>query len=478
MFQLSPYSSGAAPASLAQDEATEKLCQRLHLRLKQQDLRHAEQRLSLFIDRNPLAVIHWSPGFEVVDWNPAAEKIFGYRREEMLGQHAAVLVADGCRAQVNQVLESLLQQRGGICNVNENVTREGKIILCQWYNIPLVTREGYVVGVTSMVEDISDRRRAELALQQAKQDLEMRVAERTATLEELVRQLREQALVAESTLKDLQQAQAQLVQSEKMTSLGQLVAGIAHEINNPTSFIYGNIKHAYEYSQALFDVIAAYQSEYPQPALTVQTLIESVDLDFLQQDFYKLLNSIAVGAERIQTIVQSLRTFARTDEAEVKPVDLNEGIDSTLLLLQHRLNLQQHRPAIQVIKYYGQLPKLECYAGQMNQVFMNLLSNAIDALEARNDLRKDALKIHIRTELTQKNAIKIQIADNGAGIAADLQSRIFDPFFTTKPIGAGTGMGLSTSYQIITERHNGTLHCTSTVNQGSVFIIEIPVTGA
>ena len=276
-------------------------------------------------------------------------------------------------------------------------------------------------------------------------------------------------------LKDLKKTQTQLIQSEKMSSLGQLVAGVAHEINNPVNFIYGNLEHTDDYTQQLLLLIKLYQNHYPNPEPEIKNANEEADIEYLIEDLPKMLTSMKMGAKRIREIVLSLRIFSRLDEAEFKTVNLDEGIDSTLLILQHRIKLQNNRPEIKVIKEYGEIPQIQCFAGQMNQVFMNLLANAIDALEDafEKELCPNPL-IRISCEQVNDNAI-IRIADNGTGIPEEIQSRLFDPFFTTKPVGRGTGMGLSISYQIITEKHGGSLQCISSPGQGAEFIIAIPI---
>jgi two-component system NtrC family sensor kinase len=284
----------------------------------------------------------------------------------------------------------------------------------------------------------------------------------------------------EKALQELKATQSQLIQSEKMSSLGQLVAGVAHEINNPVNFIHGNLQHTNRYSQDLLELLELYQMQYPNSLPVIQDKIEEIDLEFLQEDFPKLLASMKVGAERIREIVKSLRAFSRLDEAEVKDVDIHEGIDSTLMILQNRLKARPKHPAIQVVKHYGDLPKVECYAGQLNQVFMNILSNAIDALDERDENRSlDEITAHpsvitICTEPVGVDRVAIRIADNGAGMSEKTQQRLFDPFFTTKAVGKGTGLGLSISHQIVTEKHNGSLHCVSVPGEGTEFIVDIP----
>ncbi|MBE9008888.1 HAMP domain-containing protein [Pseudanabaenaceae cyanobacterium LEGE 13415] len=291
------------------------------------------------------------------------------------------------------------------------------------------------------------------------------------------RSLEEQTQALQAALQEVRTTQAQLIQSEKMSSLGQLVAGVAHEINNLVNFIYGNLKPLENYVQDLITIVQAYQRLYPQNLPELQAMLDAIEFDYLIKDVVEVLTSINAGAERIRAIVLSLRNFSRLDEAEYKAVDLHEGIESTLLLLQHRLQATETRSEIQVHKSYGDLPLVECYAGQINQVLMNLLSNAIDAIEAANQTirRKNrSNRISIQTSVNVNRAIEIRIADNGIGISEDLRSRIFDPFFTTKPVGAGTGLGLAISYQIVTGNHRGKLLCDSTPGEGTQLILEIP----
>lgn len=271
------------------------------------------------------------------------------------------------------------------------------------------------------------------------------------------------------TLEQLQKTQAQIIQAEKMSSLGQMVAGVAHEINNPVNFIYGNIDPAQEYIKDLLGVVDLYRKTYPDAPPELQAEIEAVDLEFIQADLPKLLESMAVGTNRIREIVLSLRNFSRLDEAAVKTVDLHEGIDSTLVILSHKLKGNSKNKAIELEKRYGEMPEVGCYPSQLNQVFMNILANALDALEEHA-----SPKICISTERQNDFAI-IRIADNGPGIPIEVQPQILDPFFTTKPVGKGTGMGMSISYQIITEKHGGKLSFTSEVGKGTEFVIEIPL---
>lgn len=282
----------------------------------------------------------------------------------------------------------------------------------------------------------------------------------------------EQMLQLEEALEKLKQNQSHLIQTEKMSALGQMVAGVAHEINNPVSFVYGNISHAKEYIQDLLGLVQLYQQEYPNATPAITKEIEAIDLDFLQEDLPKILDSMEIGAERIAEIVKSLRNFSRHDEAEFKAVDIHEGIDSTLIILANKLKNKKQPSAIKVIKEYQQLPLIQCYPNQLNQVFMNILSNAIDALEESG---KENLQIRIRTRIVEENSVEINISDNGLGISQEVIENIFNPFFTTKPIGKGTGLGLSISHQIITEKHNGIISCNSTLGEGTEFSITIPI---
>jgi predicted ATPase/signal transduction histidine kinase len=298
-------------------------------------------------------------------------------------------------------------------------------------------------------------------------NLETQVSQRTKELNKKNARLYQ-------ALDQLQRTQAQMIQSEKMSSLGQIVGGVAHEINNPINFIYGNLEHANQSVKQLLELIGLYQQEYPETVAEIQAKIEEIELDFLAEDLPKMLTSMKVGANRIRDIILSLRNFSRLDEASLKPVDIHEGIESTLLILQHRLK----SGGIELIKEYSQLPKVTCYAGEVNQVFLNILNNGIDALENGNETGSSQKKlptIRIRTEAIDSDLVRIRIADNGCGIGEDVLSKVFEPFFTTKPVGYGTGLGLFVSYQIMVEKHGGNLTCFSTPGEGTEFIIDIPV---
>lgn len=324
-------------------------------------------------------------------------------------------------------------------------------------------------------------------------DLELEIVQRKETeaaLRVSEAREREKAEQLERSLHQLQHAQVQLVQSEKMSTLGQLVAGVAHEINNPVNFIHGNLSHATEYMEDLLDLLALYQVEYPIPTAAVQAKATSIEVEFLTEDLPKLLASMRVGTERIREIVKSLRIFSRLDETDATAIDLHEGIDSTLLILDNRIKACADRPAIAIVKDYGALPKVECCGGQLNQVFMNILSNAIDALEDRMGYKMQLTKglaeageamppfapeIRLTTAVAEPGWVTIHIADNAGGMPETVRQRLFEPFFTTKETGKGTGLGMSISHQIVTEKHRGSLQCFSTLGQGTEFVIKLPI---
>jgi len=307
-------------------------------------------------------------------------------------------------------------------------------------------------------------------------NLEEKVAIRTQELNENNQQL-------QRTLHELKVTQTQLIQTEKMSSLGQMVAGIAHEINNPVTFIHGNIRYIGDYTSDLLNLVSLYQEVYPNTISKISSFIEDISLDYIKEDIPKIISSIKNGTERIREIVLTLRNFSRLDEADIKPVDIHKGIDSTLLILQSRLQSKLGYPPIEIIKNYGDLPLVECYAGQLNQVFMNVLSNAIDAIERFNrDTMKNGVlsnkhssTITISTQIVNSDTVSISIKDNGQGIDAEVKQKIFDPFFTTKPVGEGTGLGLSISYQIVVNKHNGKIECISVPGKGAEFVIQIPL---
>ncbi len=299
------------------------------------------------------------------------------------------------------------------------------------------------------------------------------------------RELKQQNLRLEATLNQLKQTQMQLIHAEKMSSLGNMVAGIAHEINNPISFIHGNLAHARQYFDELLELLQLYQQEHTQPSQAIQDKMAAIDLDFLKTDIYQLFQSMRQGSQRIGDIVKSYRTFSRLDESTFKFVDIHESLESVLVIVQGRLQAESLASKITIHKTYGNLPRIYCSPAQLNQVFLNLLNNAIDALEELDqqqcsNLETDSVNHHsrdiwIQTSLISEHQIQVSISDNGSGIPEDVRAKIFDPFFTTKLIGKGTGLGLAVSYQIITDMHHGVIEVSSCPGQSTTFIIKLPI---
>ena len=404
--------------------------------------------------------------------SPAVQGVLGYKPKELIGKNMFEFVHLADVSLVKDHFQSVLQDPTTTSSIEFRFRHKDgswRYIDSTYSKLlmnPSVTR----IVVNS--RDITERKLTETALIESEA------------------QLREKAAQLEQALHELQETQTQLIQTEKMSSLGLLVAGIAHEINNPVCFIYGNIPHATQYAQDLLHLIDLYQQHYPQPIPAIQKEIQAIDLDFLSKDLPKVMESMQMGAERIRQIVLSLRNFSRLDKVAREPVDLHQGIDNTLLLLQHRLKARAGLSNIQIIKDYGDLPLVECYAGQLNQVYMNILSNAIDALNEARGTKQEREEtdsfhapgvtsltptIRICTQLGDSNTVVIRIADNGPGIPPQIQQQIFDPFFTTKAVGQGTGLGLSISYQIVVEKHGGQLKCFSRPGEGTEFWIELPI---
>ena len=350
----------------------------------------------------------------------------------------------------------------GISSVSE-ITFGNQIYL--EHTLPLINENGEVFAGMTMTQNITERKQVLLALQESEE------------------RFRQQAAELEQTLSALQRTQTQLIQTEKMSSLGQLVAGVAHEINNPVNFISGNLTHANNYTQDLIRLVDLYDKFYPNPVEEIEIEKEEMGLNFLKKDLPKLLDSMKLGSERIRDVVRSLRLFSRLDESDMKPVDIHEGLDSTLLILQNRLQAKAGRPGIALIKKYGNLPPVDCYAGHLNQVFMHLLTNAIDALEEgfMNNMGGDGRngkndhKIEIRTEVLADDMVAIIIKDNGPGMSEEVRRCVFDPLFTTKQTGKGTGLGLSISHHLVVEKHGGELECFSELGNGTEFVIKIPI---
>ncbi|MGC9506119.1 PAS domain-containing sensor histidine kinase [Baaleninema sp.] len=391
--------------------------------------------------------------------NPAWEIVLGYSCQELKSLPFMELVHPEDRERSLEAAKTLVE--GGVHETFENryCCKDGSYRWLQWTSISLVEQQ----LIYAVARDVTQRKKTEIALRESES------------------QLRQKADRLSKTLQELRQTQMQLVQTEKMSSLGQLIAGVAHEINNPVNFIYGNLVHAKEYTEDILGLLQLYQDQDDKPSPEIQEEAEAIDLEFLVDDLPQLLSSMMVGANRIKDIVASLRNFSRMDEAEMSLVDLHEGIDSTLTILQNRIKAKPNRPAVDIIKEYSDLPKVECFVGQLNQVFMNIISNAVDALEERDrdrsykEVEANPSSIRICTAKHGENAVSIRIIDNGPGIEPEVRDRLFEPFFTTKPMGKGTGLGLSISYQIITEKHGGTLTCRSVKGEGTEFEIVIPV---
>ncbi|NJK65524.1 MAG: PAS domain S-box protein [Microcoleus sp. CSU_2_2] len=412
-----------------------------------------------------------NPDRPIIYCNPAFESMTGYQRDEIIGKNCRFLQGIDTDPVAVRIIRQALQSESECKVILKNYRKDGTSFWNALSISPVRDRVGKLTHFIGVQRDITDRKQSEEALRKSET------------------QSREQAAKLEAALGELKDTHSQLVQSEKMSSLGVLIAGIAHEINNPVSFIYGNLAHLKNYTQDLLHLVELYEEHYPAPVPEIQAEKETIELDFITKDLPQIMSSMNVGVERISQIVQSLRNFSRHDNSEMKPVNLHDGIDSTLLILNHRLKGNGEMPPIQLVKKYGNLPLVECFSGPINQVFMNILSNAIDALNDWNsgrsfpEMRDNPSQIRICTEVgdslghsfSSRNFAEIRISDNGPGMSEEVKQQIFDTFFTTKPIGKGTGMGLSISYQIVVEKHQGKLDCISEIGNGTEFIIRLPI---
>jgi two-component system NtrC family sensor kinase len=435
------------------------------------------------------AIVSNTDEFGVITYvNDQFCELLKYSREELIGKTHKLVNSGYHPAAFFKQLWSTIRQGNVWRGEMKNQAKDGKLVWLDTTIVPFLNSSGEPYQYVAIRKDITNRKQAEEAVRLSESQL------RTKN-EELAKALR-----------DVHKTQSMMVQNEKMVSLGQLVAGVAHEINNPVSFIYGNVMHADDYFKDLLKMLQLYQQEYPEPTEAIREEIDEIDLNFMLTDLPKLLKSMKMGSERIRQIVLSLKNFSRLDEAEQKQVDIHEGIDSTLLILQHRLKETAGHPKIMLLKEFGNLPRVQCYAGQLNQVFMNIIGNAIDALEEametghwaegeqapipccpsptlrictdvkyEQDVLMQADSAVSDDSIRHPSHIVIRIADNGPGIPTEVHERLFDPFFTTKEPGKGTGLGLSISYQIVVEKHGGRLKCNSAPGQGTEFAIEIPV---
>ncbi len=391
-------------------------------------------------------------------------QLAGYSPEEFIGTRQ-ISLSELTHPDDRDILWNAVQvalQENRPYQLNYRITSKNGELKWVWeQGLGVFSDSGELIALEGLITDISEQKRSEEALRRSQTELT------------------QQKLQLENTLHELQQTQAQLIHTEKMSTLGQMVAGVAHEINNPVSSVCGNLVHVGHYTEDLLNLLDMYQQQCPQPSAAIQDKIKDIELEFLLEDLPKAMSSMQVGADRIREIVRSLRNFSRKDDSQMSKVNLHEGIEGTLLILQSRLKARGNYPEIAVIKDYGNLPLVECYAGKINQVFMNLIGNAIDAIEEYNEgrsvgeVKANRSKIKIRTEVQNSNAV-IRITDNGPGMPEEVSQQLFEAFFTTKPADKGTGLGLSISYKVVQE-HGGKLSCVSALGHGAEFIIELPI---
>lgn len=389
-------------------------------------LRQSEERFRVIFEAAAVGISHTDIDGRILRTNPKFCQIVGYEANELLSMRFQDITHPDDLLMELSLHQKLLKLEQNSYHIEKRyIRRDGTLVWIKLTVSVICDSNGKPIELIKVIEDISTHK----------------------------------------------QAEAELIQNEKMSSLGQLVAGVAHEINNPISFIYGNISHIHEYTQDLLKLISLYKQHYPKPSSCISKVVQAIDLDFIQEDLPKILSSMVKGADRIRQIVLSLRNFSRLDEASLKAVDIHEGIDSTLLILQSRLNRSSNVPKIEVVKQYGAIGKIECYAGQLNQVFMNILNNAIDAIYNLGSHQTG--KIVINTNINEQNQVVINIIDNGCGMSEETRRRIYDPFFTTKPVGSGNGLAMAVSYKII-QKHGGKLECSSIVGEGTKFTILLP----
>ena len=480
--------------------------------------RESDEHFRLLVEGvKDYAIIMLDPNGRIVSWNSGAERIQQYQASEIIGRHVSCFyTSDDIQVGKPEQGLEIAARHGRFEDEGWRVRKDGSTF---WANVVITalhSENGQLRGFVRVTRDITERKLAQEALQRANDELEQRVIERTtelirtnqrlkqeiaeherteaalrqskARLKQQADQLQAEKQHATALLEKLQRTQAQLIHTEKMTTLGQVIAGMAHEINNPVGFIYSNLDYAHCYVKDLMRLVALYAKHHPQSVPEIETEKDAIDLNFLMADMPKLLSSMKVGATRLRQIALSLQNFLRTEQTEMKPIDLHEGLDSTLMILRHRLKASEDYPEITVSKEYGPLPLVECFAGQMNQVFMHLLTNAIDVLQA--SATTNNIPRHIRiitgvenlsheqagedTQETIPHAV-IRIIDNGPGMSEEVCRRLFEPFFTTKSAGKGTGLGLSISYQIVVEKHGGQLTCVSEPGKGAEFAIVLPV---
>ncbi|NET88148.1 MAG: PAS domain S-box protein [Kamptonema sp. SIO1D9] len=459
----------AAPSSwMKQEKAVEnKFSERVKSKAEQaiapQQLLDVQQQYCSLFDNAVVGIFQTTPNGRYLIANRALAKIYGYSSPQQLLDNltdiASQLYVDPQRRQ--EFIE-ILQSQGKVSDFESQIyRRDGSIIWISENATAVKDEAGNILYYEGFVSDITQRKETESAL---------RISEA---------KYKAQAREFKATLEQLQRSQSQLLQSEKLSSLGQLLAGVAHEINNPVNFVCCNLHPARQYAQDLLNLLQLYAQYYPEPVAEIQAEAESIELDFLIEDFPKTLDSMKVGAERIREIVRSLRNFSRSEEDKMRAYDLHESIDSTLLILHHRIKPRGDNSGIKVIKEYSKLPLVECYPGLISQVFMNLLSNAIDVLEesfAQGYLSAaNPPLICINTEIEADKWAVVRIIDNGVGIPAEIKQQIFQPFFTTKPTGKGTGLGLSICHQIVVEKHQGQLECHSLPREKTEFVMKIPL---